>query len=60
MNAEYQRALMRLVLAEKQLSQFDAYRDEKNIAHERLLRKLRGDVEKADSDLRWVESRLNG
>ena len=50
-----ERALLRLTLDERQLAEFDQYRNESDPDHERLLRKLRLDLERAEADLRWAE-----
>jgi hypothetical protein len=53
--SELQRALLRVTMAESQLSQFDAWRDPNEPQHDRVLRKLRSDLEKAEIDLAYAE-----
>jgi hypothetical protein len=53
--SELQRALMRLTMAESELARFDQWRDPNEPQHDRILRKLRQDVERAESDLAYAE-----
>jgi hypothetical protein len=53
--SEIQRATLRLTMAEDQLRRFDEWRDPNEPQHDRVLRKLRSDLEKAEIDLAYAE-----
>ena len=55
MSPEIQRATLQLAVAESELAKFDSWRDPAEPAHDQLLRKLRGDCEKAEADLAHAE-----
>jgi hypothetical protein len=59
MTGERERALLRLTMAERELARF-SWRDEREPRQERVLRKLRQDVERAEADLRWAERQADG
>jgi hypothetical protein len=46
---------LRLTMAEDQLRRFDEWRDPNEPQHDRVLRKLRSDLEKAEIDLAYAE-----
>jgi acyl-CoA reductase-like NAD-dependent aldehyde dehydrogenase len=46
---------MRIAMAESELARFDNWRDPSRPEHDRLLRKLRQDVERAEADLAYAE-----
>ena len=60
MTPAQQRALHRIVLAERQLAEFDRCRDPNNAKHERTLRKLRLDLECAESDAAHLDRMCDG
>jgi hypothetical protein len=60
MSGGLEQAILRLQLAERQLAQFDAYRNPNDPQHDRKLRKLQQDRDRAESDLAWVERMANG
>ena len=55
MTPEIARATFRLDHATRELARFDEWRDPAEPRHERILRKLRQDLERAEADLRWAE-----
>jgi hypothetical protein len=56
MSPQYHRALTRLAICERNLSDFDRYRKAGDEAQDRLLRKLVRDVEDAEAAVRWAEN----